>query len=78
MQTSSIGVDDYIDKVVAVDFWFFWFAQVCVGYFSYICLNWFKTIKFEEATHSIIIKWRDTKIDLTNNVTLKFNGRTIL
>jgi len=78
IHTSPIDVDSYRDKVVAVDFWFFLFVQVCVGYFSYICLNWFKTIKFEEATHSIIIKWRDTKIDLTNNVTLKFNGRTIL
>jgi len=56
MQTSPIGVDDYKDKVVAVDFWFFLFVQVCVGSFSYICLNWFRTIKFEEATHSIIIK----------------------
>ena len=78
MQTSPIGVDGYRDKVVAVDFWFFLFVQVCVGSFSYICLNWFKTIKFEEVTHSIIIKWRNTKIDLTNNITLKFNGRTIL
>ena len=74
MQTSPIGVDGYRDKVVAVDFWFFLFVQVCVGSFSYICLNWFRTIKFEEATHSIIIKWRDTKIDLTNNITLKFNN----
>ncbi|KAG4935762.1 hypothetical protein JHK85_050681 [Glycine max] len=56
MQTSPIGVDDYRDKVVDVDFWFFLFVQVCVGSFSYICLNWFRTIKFEEATHSIIIK----------------------
>ena len=78
MQTSPIGVDSYRDKVVAVDFWFFLFVQVCVSSFSYICLNWFKTIKFEEVTHSIIIKWRDTKIDFTNNVTLKFNGMTIL
>ncbi|KAG5042870.1 hypothetical protein JHK85_007142 [Glycine max] len=56
MQTSPIGVDGYNDKVVAMDFWFFLFVQVCVGSFSYICLNWFKTIRFEEATHSIIIK----------------------
>jgi len=39
MQTSPIGVDGYKDKVVAVDFWFFLFVQVCVGSFSYICLN---------------------------------------
>ncbi|KAG4969615.1 hypothetical protein JHK82_035311 [Glycine max] len=56
MQISPIGVDDYRDKVVAVDFLFFLFVQVCVDSFSYICLNWFRTIKFEEATHSIIIK----------------------
>jgi len=56
MQTSSIDVDGYKDKVVAVDFWFFLFVQVCVGSFLYICLNWFITIKFEEATHFIIIK----------------------
>jgi len=56
MHILPIGVDDYIDKVVAVDFWFFLFVQVRVGSFSYICLNWFRTIKFEEATHSIIIK----------------------
>jgi len=56
MQTSSIGVDGYRDKVVAVDFWFFLFMQVSVGSFSYICLNQFRTIKFEEVTHSIIIK----------------------
>ena len=56
MQTSPIGVDGYRDKVVAVDFWFFLFVHVCVSSFSYICLNWFRTIKFEEATHSIIIK----------------------
>jgi len=78
MQTSSIGVDGYKDKVVAVYFWFFLFVQVCVGSFSYICLNWFRTIKFEEVKHSIIIKWCGTKIDLTNSVTLKFNGITIL
>ncbi|RZB90446.1 GDSL esterase/lipase [Glycine soja] len=29
MQTSLIGVDSYRDKVVAVDFWFFLFVQVC-------------------------------------------------
>ena len=39
MQTSPIGVDGYRDKVVAVDFWFFLFVQVCVGSFSYMCLN---------------------------------------
>ena len=78
MQTSPIGVNDYKDKVVAVDFWFFLFVQVCVGSFSYICLNWFRTIKFEETTHSIIIKWYVIKIDLTNKITLKFNKMTIL
>ena len=78
MHTSPIGIDCYRDKVVIVDFWFFLFVQVCVGTFSSIYLNWFRNIKFEEATHSNIIKWRDTKIDFTNNVTLKFNGMTIL
>jgi len=33
MQTSPIGVDGYKDKVVAVDFWFFLFVQVCVSFF---------------------------------------------
>ena len=56
MQTSPIGVDGYIDKVVTMNFWFFLFVQVCLGSFSYICLNWFRTIKFEEVTHFIIIK----------------------
>ncbi|KHN29828.1 hypothetical protein glysoja_036286, partial [Glycine soja] len=53
---SPIGVDDFKDKVVAVDFCFFLFVQVYVSSFFYMCLNWFKTIRFEEATHSIIIK----------------------
>ncbi|MDD0713003.1 hypothetical protein PSZ92_23710, partial [Shigella sonnei] len=44
MQTSPIGVDGYRDKVVAVDFWFFLFVQVCVGSFSYICLNYHQCI----------------------------------
>ena len=78
MQTSPIGVDGCRDKVVVVDFWFFLFVQVCVGSFSYMCLNWFRTIRFEEAAHSIIIKWHGTKIDLTNSITLKFNLRIIL
>ena len=78
MQTSPIGVDDCRDKVVDVDFWFFLFVQVCVDSFSYMCLNWFRTIRFEEVTHFIIIKWRDTKIDLTNSIILKFNLKTIL
>ena len=56
MQTSPIGVDGCRDKVVVVDFWFFLFVQVCVGSFSYMCLNWHITIRFEEVTHSIIIK----------------------
>ena len=34
--------------------------------------------RFEEVTHFIIIKWRDTKIDLTNSIILKFNLKTIL
>ena len=32
MQILSIGVDGYKDKVVVVDFWFFLFVQVYVGY----------------------------------------------
>jgi len=59
MQTSPIGVDNCRDKVVAVDFWFFLFVQVCVGSFSYMCLNWFRTIRFKEATHSCRSKLHD-------------------
>jgi len=38
MQTSPIGVDDYRDKVVAVDFWFFYLCK-CVWVFFRIYVS---------------------------------------
>ncbi|KAG5083051.1 hypothetical protein JHK84_053089 [Glycine max] len=68
IQTSPIGVDGCRDKVVAMDFWFFLFVQVSVNFFSYMCLSWFRAIRFEEVTH----------LSSSNDVTLKLTSLTAL
>ena len=63
-----IGVDGYKDKVVAVDFWFFLFVQVCVGSFRI-----YASIGSEPSNLK-----KPLILSLSNDVTLKLTSLTTL